>query len=96
MLKKYFEQNVERVSFYLLIYTFLICSQGIYLFGNDLIEILPFLKKIGHPELYVNDFYIQSAWSKPLFERSVFIYLLHFLHAEYVKTEVSISTHHYF
>ena len=84
MLKKYFEQNVERVSFYLLIYTFLICSQGIYLFGNDLIEILPFLKKIGHPELYVNDFYIQSAWSKPLFERSVFIYLLHFLHAEYV------------
>ncbi len=62
----------------------MICSQGIYLFGNDLIEILPFLKKIGHPELYVNDFYIQSAWSKPLFERSVFIYLLHFLHAEYV------------
>jgi len=73
---------LSHLPFYFLIYILLICSQGIYLYGNDLIEVLPYLKKLSYPELYSNDLYISSAWQKPIFERTAFIYLLKILHAE--------------
>lgn len=73
---------IPHLPFYCLIYVFLICSQGVYLYGNDLIELLPYLKKISQPELYTNDLYISSAWQKPIFERTAFIYLLKIVHAD--------------
>lgn len=71
-----------KLLFYLTCYAVLICTRGVYLYGNDLIEILPYLKKLNDNSLYPSDFYLNQVWSKSIFERSIYIHLLHIIHAD--------------
>ncbi|NOT37230.1 MAG: hypothetical protein HOP11_07610 [Saprospiraceae bacterium] len=48
--------------------------------GNDMIEIIPALKKMVHPELYPNDFYLNFTKTLLLHERSFILQFYHFIH----------------